>query len=133
MRRILEYAGAVLGLIAAALLLRLTRYEIAEESMIPALAPGDWLIGIKRPRTVVTGQIVVFEHPRRPELELVKRVAATPGERIHGRTMKRGEMWVEGDAPGSGSVDSRTLGAIPLANLEARLVMRYKPLPFRLV
>jgi len=133
MRRIFEYAGAVLGLLSAALLLRVTRYEIVEESMIPALAPGDWTLGIKRPRAVSTGQIVVFEHPRRPGFELVKRVAAAPGGRIHGRTMKPGEMWVEGDAPGSGSVDSRTLGAIPLTSLQARLALRYKPLPFRLI
>jgi len=113
---------------AAALTRRLVTYEIADRSMEPGLRPGDWVLGL-RCRSVRRGQVVVFEHPQRPGFELVKRVAAGPGEQVDGAALGPGEMWVLGDNPAAGSVDSRVLGAIPGALLRARLLLRYRPGP----
>jgi len=72
-------------LVAAAMLVwwrwRPFRVEVEGESMSPTLQPGDWLIAI-RTRSVRSGALVVVEHPHRPGYEMVKRVAAVPGERI---------------------------------------------------
>ena len=40
-----------------------------------------------------------------------------------------GEIWVLGDNPGAGSVDSRALGPIPADRVRARLFLRYHPGP----
>lgn len=103
----------------AAASLRLTRFEIAEESMTPALMPGDWVFAVKRPRRIRVGDIVVFE--MRPGLDAVKRVA-TPPPGAAG-------LWLLGDNPAAGSVDSRSLGSIDPERIVARLLLRYRPLP----
>ena len=105
----------------AALTGRLTRYEIAEDSMLPALRPGDWVFAAKRPRTVRPGMVVVFE--MRPGFEAVKRVAPPPPD-IEG-------LWLLGDNPDAGSVDSRTLGPIDPDRVTARALLRYRPWPPR--
>ena len=77
-----RHVGAA-GVIATALLLsRLTRYEIAEESMQPGLRPGDWVIGLRRPGSVAAGDVVVLDLPGRPGFEIVKRVAAVEGDTL---------------------------------------------------
>jgi hypothetical protein len=110
---------AVGRLIAAAPALRVVRYEIAEESMAPALRPGDRVAGIRRPRSVEIGDIVVFE--LRPGFDVVKRVTEPP-QPMDG-------LWLLGDNPDAGSVDSRTLGPVPAAAVKALLVLRYRPRP----
>ena len=107
----------------AALTFRLTRYEIAEESMAPALGPGDWVLAEKRPRRIRPGMVVVFE--MRPGFEAVKRVATTPPG-IEG-------LWLLGDNPGAGSIDSRTLGPIDRERVTARVLVRYRPSPPRVI
>ena len=121
--------GTFSAVVGGAVLFRLTRYEIAEDSMEPTLSDGDWVIGLKRPRGIRRGDVIVLEHPRREGFDLVKRVAAAPRGRIHGRTMSSDEVWVESDNPVEGSVDSRILGPIPLNRVRARVLVRYKPLP----
>lgn len=111
---------AAATLVGAAVTLRLTRYEIAERSMLPTLATGDWVLGVRRPRRLTVGDIVVFPHPDRPDLALVKRIAAIAGNAIT----------VLGDA---GGVDSRSLGPIDRSAITARLVLRYHPGPPRLL
>jgi inner membrane protease subunit 1 len=121
--------GTFSAVVAGAVLFRLTRYEIAEESMEPTLSEGDWVVGLKRPKGIRRGDVIVFEHPRQAGFDLVKRVGAAPRGRIHGRTMSADELWVESDNPVDGSVDSRILGPIPLDLVRARVLARYKPLP----
>jgi len=104
---------------------RLVAYEIRDHSMEPALHPGDWVLGVRDGRAR-PGDVVVFEHPQRPGFEMVKRVAA-PGHEPSGPTP--GGIWVLGDNPAAGSVDSRTLGPIPRRSLQARLLVRYRPGP----
>jgi nickel-type superoxide dismutase maturation protease len=78
------------------------RFRIVEESMLPTLRPGDVVLATTDPRPAA-GSVVVFRHPRRDDLWLVKRVSALGGD----------EMWVESDNPQATMADSRTLGWIP--------------------
>lgn len=129
MRRTVCWLGAV---VAAGLALagarRLVAYRIEDHSMEPALRPGDWVIGVRRDRAR-RGEVVVFAHPQRPGFEMVKRVSAGPGQQADGITLGPGELWVLGDNPAAGSVDSRVLGPISLQRLRARLLWRYHPWP----
>jgi len=88
--------------------------------MAPSLMPGDRVLAVRSPRRVRPGDVVVFD--LRPGFEVVKRVAPTPpGE---------SGVWVLGDNPGAGSVDSRTFGAIAEARITARIEARTHPRPF---
>ena len=133
-RRHLGAAGVVAG---ALILARLTRYEIAEQSMQPALSAGDWTLGIRHPSRVSTGDVVVVEMPGRPGFEIVKRVAAVGGETLEtpegDMTVAAEDVWVLGDDPAAGSVDSRHFGPVPRQAVRARLVLRYQPLPIKRV
>jgi signal peptidase I len=131
--RVNRVAAAGVALAACAALARLTRYEIAEHSMEPALRHGDWVIAVRRPRRLRRGDVVVLEHPRRPGFEMVKRVAALEGELAPdlGIPVPRGAVWVLGDHLASGSVDSRQLGPIARDAVRAVVVARYHPAPPR--
>ena len=123
--RLVNALHVVARLVAAALSWRLVRYEIAEDSMAPALRPGDWVVGVRRPRrkTVDEGSVVVADHPRRPGFRLVKRVVAPPPG------LPDGQLWLLGDNPAAGSVDSRALGPFPFDRVHALVVLRYHPRP----
>ena len=127
--------AACIGMVAAGFTLLSTRlltaYEIAERSMQPTLNPGDWVLARRTPTLVRPGDVVVMEHPERSGFDLVKRVTAGPGEpRPDGAgVLAPGEIWIAGDNTASPSVDSRRLGAVPLALVKARVVLRYRPLP----
>ena len=129
-KRHLGAAGVVAG---ALLLARLTRYEIAEKNMGPGLAPGDWVLGIRHPREIAAGDIVVLKMPDRPGFEIVKRVAAVGGDTLETpdgiRTVGAEDVWVLGDDPAAGSVDSRHFGPVARNSVTAKVVWRYKPLP----
>jgi hypothetical protein len=128
-RRIVVFLGLVLAVAGLVeLLRRLVAYEIADRSMEPTLRPGDWVLGLRRQRAR-RGDVVVFGHPLRPGLEMVKRVAAGAGEDMGRVALGPGEMWVLGDNPDAGSVDSRALGPIRAEWLRARLFLRYHPGP----
>src|SRR5438128_2669648 len=101
------------------------RVEVEGTSMAPDVAPGEWLVAIRTSR-VRRGDVVVFEHPDRPGFDLVKRVAAIPGDTIGALTLKPGEYWVLGDAR-EASTDSRWFGPVPLGRLRGVVVLRYRP------
>jgi nickel-type superoxide dismutase maturation protease len=103
------------------------RVEVEGESMAPTLEPGDYLVAV-RPRRVRRGSLVVVEHPQRAGYEMVKRVAALPGERVEDRILGTDEYWVIGDKE-DGSTDSRTFGAVPAGAIRGRVVLRYWPTP----
>jgi signal peptidase I len=104
---------------------------VTEESMLPALTPGDWLLldptSGRWPRR---GTVVVVREPG-TGLLVVKRVAARPGDRVRisGRILQLGpgEAWLSGDSP-QRSVDSRRYGPVPLDALVGRVWFRYWPL-----
>ncbi len=100
--------------------LRLTRYEVAEDSMNPTLRPGDWVLGVRRPARLGRGDVVVVDHPHRPGFEVVKRVAE----------IGPAGLVLAGDNPDH-STDSRHFGPVAVAAVHARLLMVYHPRPLR--
>jgi signal peptidase I len=107
------------------------RVAVEGESMAPALRPGDWVVAV-RPGRVRRGLVVVVEDPRTPGFELVKRVAAVPGDRVGGGsaatgvTLGPGDYWILGDSP-SRSTDSRTFGPVPRSAIRGVVRFRYWP------
>ena len=94
------------------------RFVVSEDSMRPALAPGDALIAVRSTR-VIRGQIRCFEHPQRPGFWLVKRVGGVRADSF--------EAVSDNDQPGS--VDSRTFGFVAVSGTY-RVLMR---IPFRML
>ena len=93
------------------------RVAVAEESMTPALRPGDWLLAW-RTRRVRPGQVVLAWHPQRPGFLLVKRIA----------WREPGGWWLASDNPVAGAVDSARFGPVPAENIVARVLGRYWPI-----
>jgi len=116
-------AGAAVGLTAAAAARRgFDVVEVRGRSMAPALMPGDRLLVESRTlarRLPHPGELVLAPDPRRPERELVKRVASVDAA--------AGTLELRGDAPHA-STDSRSFGVVPVANVRWRVVGRYWPL-----
>lgn len=108
----------------------LWRVAVVEDSMLPAIEPGDWLLvdptGERWPRP---GSIVVFREPE-TELLSIKRVAARSGHVtidegvLH---LAPGEAWLLGDHAGH-SRDSRAYGPVPFSRFAGRAWFRYGPL-----
>ncbi|WP_245623080.1 nickel-type superoxide dismutase maturation protease [Spirillospora albida] len=97
---------------------RVRAVEVAGESMLPALRPGDWLL-VWTPGRPAPGDAVVARHPERPELLIVKRAARR----------ERDGWWLESDnqrAPGRS--DSWDFGAVPDDLVIGRVAARYRPL-----
>jgi nickel-type superoxide dismutase maturation protease len=102
------------------------RVEIAGGSMAPGLVPGDWAL-VTPARRLRRGHVVVFQHPDRAGVDLVKRIAAIPGDRTGlGRRLGPGELFVLGDRS-EGSTDSRTFGPIPERSVSGRVRLLYWP------
>lgn len=103
------------------MLRRFSRYEVAGESMLPTLRPGDFLI-VDRSAYVhagpAPGHIAIAADPRVPENDLVKRIT--------GVRAADGSAWLEGDNPPY-STDSRTFGWVPRDSLRGRARFRYWP------
>ena len=100
--------------------LPLRRLEVAGESMIPTLRPGDRVLvvaglGPFRP-PIRTGDLVALADPRAPARVMVKRVTAVAGGRVE----------VRGDNAAA-STDSRHFGPIDRAAVVGRVVYRYHP------
>jgi signal peptidase I len=79
------------------------RFVVAEDSMRPALEPGDGLVAIRSSK-VRRGQIRCFEHPSHPGFWLVKRVGDVRGRSFEARS----------DRDGPDVVDSRRFGPVPV-------------------
>jgi signal peptidase I len=115
------------------------RVAVVEGSMLPAIAPGDWLLidpTVRRwPRV---GAIVVFREPDSNDLA-VKRVAHGPGDRVRFAggylVLADDEAWLSADAsPGVAGeagfgppIDSSRFGPVPASLLVGRVVFRYGP------
>ncbi|PIE31778.1 MAG: S26 family signal peptidase [Ilumatobacter coccineus] len=101
---------------------RFRRFVVAENSMLPALTPGDGLIAMRSSR-LRRGQLRCFEHPERPGFWLVKRVGD-----IHGQGTAT-VFCALSDRPGVDVVDSRRFGPVSalgtyrvIARIPARLL-----------
>lgn len=96
--------------------LPLLRVEVAEQSMLPALRPGDWLVAV-RTRRIRPGQVVLAWHPARADFLLVKRAI----RRVDGG------WWLASDNPAAGAVDSGSFGPVPREMIVGRVLARYWP------
>jgi nickel-type superoxide dismutase maturation protease len=93
----------------------LLRVKVAERSMEPALAPGDWLL-VRRTTRVRPGQVVIARNPGDGGMLLVKRI---------GRAQGAG-WWLESDNKQASAVDSRRFGPVPGADIVGRVLFRYR-------
>jgi len=112
---------------------------VTEGSMVPAIAPGDWLVlnplVTRWPRR---GSVVVFNEPFGSTIQ-VKRIAALEGERLQFAggylELGPGEAWLSADADekaaasvGSGPpVDSNRFGPVTTEDLVGQVLFRYWP------
>lgn len=96
------------------------RAAVFNDSMLPALRPGDWLLvdpDAYRGRDPQRGEVVVVPDPRLPSRWLVKRVETIEPD---------GRLRLAGDNP-AGSTDSRVFGPIERSELVGRAWVRYWP------
>ena len=107
-------AAALAVAIARGLTRPAQRVHVAGRSMLPALAPGDRLVVVRR-RRIRPGHIVAVGDPRTGRV-LVKRVAALDG----------GGVTVVGDNLAE-STDSRTFGPVSRPAVLGVAVYRYAP------
>nr|WP_285774136.1 S24 family peptidase [Microtetraspora sp. NBRC 13810] len=97
------------------------RVRVEGDSMLPGLAPGDWLL-VRRGVPIRPGDVVVARLPGDESRLIVKRAAM----------MTSDGWWLESDnqrAPGRR--DSWDFGALPPGLLVGRVVLRYWPLARR--
>lgn len=82
-------------------------YRVAGHSMLPALRPGQLLLGLRwaRPRP---GQIIVAWHDGRPVIKRLQRHDAAG-------------LWLAGDNPAA-STDSRHFGPVSPSQFEAVII-----------
>jgi len=129
------------------------RFAVVEDSMQPALEGGDWVLAQRRRGALARGDVVVFALGNDADGFLIKRVVGLPGERIeisdgqvhidgqtlaepwaNGPTFPDGSehipddaVWVLGDNRALSSADSRTAGAIPVADIGWKVFAVYWP------
>jgi len=131
-------ARVLLAVVPFALFLRtfvLAPIQIPTGSMEPTLHPGDRVVAsrtlyartgwpgldrwlpVRAPRR---GDVVWIDSPLVPGERLVKRCAATPGQRFAGATVPERRLAVVGDHR-DGSLDSRSFGPLPVDGLRGRV------------
>ena len=153
-KRGLVAATAGVTMIGAAALGGMSRrFAVIDDSMRPTFEPDDWVIAQRRRRIPERGDVVVFTHPSYPDRFILKRVIGLTGERVSSSngqicidshvladpwadgpmctdsvdTVPDDTVWVLGDNRCGSSVDSRVLGAIPIEDVEWKVVARYWP------
>ncbi len=86
------------------------RFRVAENSMVPALTPGDEVVAVdSRPAKI--GELVVLEHPDRPDFWLIKRRVEPPHQ------IAAADAWVLSDNQSATRADSRSFGSIDESSL----------------
>jgi len=93
-------AATLVGLLAVPLVLRfgvrgyyLEGFRIPSSGMAPTLIPGDHVFVEKFRRDPGPGDVIVFRHPRTPNMDFVERVIGVAGDRIE---VRAGTLFVNG-------------------------------------
>ena len=114
----------LLGTASAIGTLRLTRaYGVEGDSMRPTLNDGDYVQGLRLPGrwrppwALQPGAIVVARRPDRPQIRVIKRIAARDAD---------GRVRLAGDNPAA-STDSRHFGPVAPSAVESWIWLRYWP------
>ena len=107
--------------------------------MLPAIAPGDWLVvDPTATRWPAKGSIVLFREPDDGTLA-IKRIAAGPGEQVRFAggylVLATDEAWLTSDADAKTTaaagfgppLDSNRFGPVALELLVGRVLFRYGP------
>ena len=115
MRRSTRHYLVAAGVVTAGVWRSLRRVEVAGDSMLPALHPGDRLL-VLRGRRARPGDVVAVVDPRLASRTMVKRVG---GVGVGGVT-------VLGDNAAA-STDSRTIGPVAPSAVKGRAFYRYFP------
>ena len=89
--------------------------------MEPGLRAGAFVVArtVDAQTRLRAGDVVVARRPDRPEVEMIKRIAAID---------EAGRVFLLGDNP-SASTDSRHFGPVEREHIMARVRWRYWPLP----
>lgn len=128
-RRFLRIITLVPGLYVVLAFVLARRVTVQGWSMAPALLPGEQLLfdrlayARRRPRR---GDVVLVQHPLRPQLRMTKRIAGVPGDSMRDGVLGRGEYWVEGDNADE-STDSREFGPLRRRDVLGRAWVLYWP------
>jgi signal peptidase I len=70
-------------------------FKIPAGSMSPTLLNGDHILVSKRPLRPQRGQVIVFQYPKDPDKDFVKRIVAVAGDTIE---VREGVIWLNGKA-----------------------------------
>ncbi len=95
------------------------RFRVTGSSMAPLLQAGDEvLVDLRayRRQPPRVGDVVLVQHPYRPDLRMVKRVTTMVGD---------DHYQVQGDNP-SESTDSRSFGALSAQHILGRVTSRFR-------
>jgi len=148
-------AGAVGATLVAGAAVRgaFRRFAIVEDSMAPAIEAGDWVLAKRAIGVPDRGDVITYPDPAATGRTIVKRVIGLPWERVgleSGRvtingalladrwaqgitepegewTVPEGHVWVLGDNRVASSTDSRTIGPVPISDIQWKVVGRYWP------
>ena len=111
-------AAARPGQLIGWLLGRYKRVRVQGQSMAPTLSEGAVVLvdlHVSTRQKSLAGEIVVARHPYRKDTRLLKRVD---------HVLSDGRCFLIGDAPGA-STDSRSFGAVPVADVLGVVVARF--------
>ncbi len=108
---------------------RRSRHRIEGHSMLPFLQPGDEVLyqpQAYRKSQPDLGAVVIVQHPHRPALVMIKRVAAMDSDASGGLQSHR--YWLLGDNWAESS-DSRSFGWVEQSQLLGTVVCRFHQTP----
>ncbi len=108
-------------------ILPIRRFLVEGSSMNPGYKEGDRLLIspiLLRFSPPTEGDVVVIQHPKKSNKQLLKRVIGVPGDRVEGVELGQEEYFVLGDNKGK-SEDSRHFGKIMRNQILGKVWFRY--------